>query len=52
MQEFLHQERKDKHGVHSYSLEQFGISPSDIERNCAGYLEFLRALEARRAYPA
>ena len=48
MQEFLHQERKDKHGVHSYSLEQFGISPSDIERNYGDYLTFLKELTANR----
>ncbi len=46
MEEFLHQERKDKHGVHSYSLEQFGIAPPEIDRNFADYLKFLNELEA------
>ena len=46
MEELLREERKDKHGVHSYSLDQFGISPDDIDRKMAGYLEFLKTLRA------
>ena len=46
MQEFLNRERKDKHGVHSYSLEQFGIAAADIDRDFAGYIEFLQVLKA------
>ena len=46
MEQFLRRERKDKHGVHSYSLEQFGIAPADVERDCAGYIDFLRELKA------
>ena len=46
MGEFLHRERKDKHGVHKYSLDQFGISPTDIDQKFSRYLEFLSGLEA------
>ena len=42
MEAFLDRERKDKHGVHSYSLEQFGLAPADVDREFAGYLEFLQ----------
>ena len=48
MEGFLHRERKDKHGVHKYSLDQFGISSADVDGNFAGYLEFLQELEAAR----
>ena len=47
MEDFLRQERKDKHGVHKYSPEQFGISPADADRDYAIYLRFLK--ELRRA---
>ncbi|MCZ0952515.1 MAG: sulfotransferase [Rhodospirillaceae bacterium] len=47
MEEFLRRERKDKHGVHTYSLEQFGIAPADIDREFSGYNEFLRELKAK-----
>ena len=46
MEKFLHEERKDKHGVHSYSLEQFGIAPADIDRDYSRYLAFLKDLKA------
>ena len=46
MENFLRRERKDKHGVHSYSLEQFGIAPDDIDREYAGYIDFLKELKA------
>ena len=46
MEQFLHEERKDKHGVHSYSLEQFGIAQADIDRNFAAYTRFLKTLKA------
>ena len=45
MEEFLHEERKDKHGVHAYSLEQFGVSTSEIDRNFSEYLKFLNRLK-------
>lgn len=45
MEQFLQEERKDKHGVHSYSLEQFGIARADIDRNFAAYTRFLKALK-------
>ena len=46
MSEFLRRERKDKHGVHKYSLDQFGISPTDIAVRYARYIEFLQELKA------
>ena len=46
MVEFLREQRKDKHGVHSYSLEQFGITQADIDREFSGYLEFLKTLRS------
>ena len=46
MGEFLRRERKDKHGVHKYSLDQFGIAPADVDREFSGYLEFLQELRA------
>ena len=46
MVEFLRRERKGKHGAHTYSLEQFGISPADIDQRYALYHEFLRGLKA------
>ena len=44
MEGFLLEERKDKHGVHAYSLEQFGVSTSEIDRNFSEYLKFLNGL--------
>ena len=46
MDEFLNRERKDKHGVHKYSLAQFGISPAEIDRRYARYIEFLHEQKA------
>ena len=45
MGEFLRRERKDKHGVHKYSLDQFGMSPKDIDGRYAHYIEFLQELK-------
>lgn len=45
MERFLRQERRGKHGVHEYSLDQIGITPADIDNEYAHYLAFL---EARR----
>lgn len=46
MENFLRRERKDKHGVHAYSLEQFGISAADLDQRYTRYHEFLRELKA------
>lgn len=46
MDEFLCRERKDKHGVHQYSLAQFGMSPTDIDARYGRYIEFLHKLKA------
>ena len=46
MVEFLRRERKGKHGAHRYTLEQFGMSPADIDQRYARYHEFLRGLKA------
>ena len=46
MEGFLHRERKDKHGVHAYSLEQYGMSAADFDQRYARYHEFLRELKA------
>ena len=45
MGEFLRRERKDKHGVHKYSLDQFGMSPKDIDGRYARYIAFLQELK-------
>lgn len=44
MESFLRQEPQGKHGVHEYSLAQFGVAPSEIEREYANYLNFLETL--------
>ena len=41
MEEFLHEECKDKHGRHDYSLEMIGVDPSEVERLYRRYLDFL-----------
>lgn len=47
MRDFLRAEPKDKHGKHEYSLEDMGLSRSDVERLYADYLDFLAALSGR-----
>ena len=44
MERFLRQEPQGKHGVHDYSLGQFGITTDEVERAFAGYMDFLEAL--------
>lgn len=44
MLEFLAKEPQDKHGKHEYSLEQFGLSDSDIQKHYAEYINFLNTL--------
>ena len=46
MEDFLRRERKDKHGVHAYSLEQFGLSAAEFDQRYKRYHEFLRELKA------
>jgi hypothetical protein len=41
MKAFLAQNPKGKHGVHDYSLEQFGLEEGQIEKLFARYIEFL-----------
>ena len=41
MERFLQQERRGKHGVHEYSLDQMGTTRAEIEREYAHYLNFL-----------
>lgn len=43
MERFLQQERRGKHGVHEYSLDQMGTTRAEIEREYAHYLNFLEA---------
>ncbi|MEM7103869.1 MAG: sulfotransferase [Bacteroidota bacterium] len=44
MQAFLSNNPKDKHGKHNYSLEQFGLTESDIDSKYANYIQFLSTL--------
>ena len=48
MRELLEAEPQDKHGQHEYSLEQFGLSNSDIEQHFQPYLKFLSRLTAEQ----
>ncbi len=41
MERFLQQERRGKHGVHEYSLDQMGTTRAEIENEYAHYLNFL-----------
>ena len=44
MQQFLDNNPKDKHGAHTYTLDDFGLSKSDIQSSFAHYTEFLSTL--------
>ena len=44
MEGFLREEPRGKHGVHEYSLAQIGVTPAEIEREYAPYLDFLETL--------
>ena len=46
MENFLQQEPKDKHGVHTYSLEEFGISPVKFDDKFMNYMRFIDKLRA------
>ena len=39
MQAFIADNPKGKHGVHSYTPEEFGIDPATIRRDFAGYID-------------
>ncbi len=41
MERFLQEERRGKHGVHEYSLDQMGTTRAEIENEYAHYLNFL-----------
>ena len=45
MQEFLAQNPKDKHGVHNYTLAQFGLTEDQIEQLYSNYINFLNQLD-------
>ena len=44
MERFLREEPRGKHGVHEYSLAQIGVTPAEIQRDYANYLDFLETL--------
>ena len=44
MEAFVRDEHRGKHGTHEYSLEQIGVTPAEIEREYAEYLDFLESL--------
>lgn len=44
MERFLREEPRGKHGVHEYSLAQIGVTPTEIQRDYANYLDFLETL--------
>ena len=44
MESFLLEEPRGKHGVHEYSLAQIDVTPAEIEREYANYLDFLGTL--------
>jgi len=41
MKDFLHRERRGRHGEHEYDLNEMGISAVEISRHYASYLDFL-----------
>ena len=41
---FINENPKDKHGVHSYMLEDFGLSEAEISKMYQPYIEFLKTL--------
>jgi hypothetical protein len=44
MQQFLAKNPKDKHGAHTYTLEDFGVSEAQIKNSFEGYYKFLDQL--------
>ncbi len=49
IQRFLAANPKDKHGVHRYTLEQYGLDPAVLSRPLRGLLRALRHPGANRA---
>lgn len=45
MEAFVDRERRGRHGVHEYSLEQFGVSSEDIDSEYSHYIDFLESLK-------
>ena len=41
MQQYMIDNKKDKHGAHKYTLEQFGLTQEDIQRHFEKYITFL-----------
>ena len=41
MHSFLLEQPRGKHGMHEYSLEEFGITDNEVNENFADYLDFL-----------
>ena len=44
MQRFIAEHPKDKNGVHSYSLRQFGLDPETERHNFRGYIDYFGVL--------
>ena len=42
MQRYLEENPQNKHGKHEYTLEQFGITDEDINKNFAEYLRYFK----------
>lgn len=40
MQRYLDNHRQNRHGVHKYSLEEYGLTAEDIEENFSEYFEY------------
>ena len=40
MQRYLEENPQNKHGKHEYTLQQFGITDEDINKNFAEYLQY------------
>ena len=49
MEQFLREQPRGKHGVHEYSLSEFGITQADVSNRFEGYLSFLAGLNAKSA---
>lgn len=47
MEQFLRDQPRGKHGVHEYSLQEFGTKQDAIEKRFKRYLTFLEGLDAR-----
>lgn len=43
MEKFMADNPKDKHGKHHYSLEEFGLSESEVKKEFSDYIDFLES---------